>query len=94
MTLNQHRLKNIVNGNDRWEFLLHLNRCDFAKIFFTIIIPNPAAATEQILFAATYDIALAVLPSDIHVTTSKENVLKVVKLCKLNFEISQSDCLH
>lgn len=27
-----------------------------------------------------------VLPSDIHVTTSKENVLKVVKLRKLNFE--------
>jgi len=35
---------------------------------------------EKTLLTATYDNALAVFPSDIHVTTSKENVLKVVKL--------------
>lgn len=43
-------------------------------------MPNPAAAMEPILFAATYDSALVVLPSEIQLTTSKENVLKVVKL--------------
>jgi len=38
------------------------------------------------LLAATYDSALAVFPSDIHVTTSNEKVLKVVKLRKLTNE--------
>jgi len=71
----------IVNGNDTsWRFLLHRSRYALAKIFFTTIIPTPAAAIEKKLFAATYDNALEVLPSDIHVTTSKENVLNVVKL--------------
>ena len=59
---------------------MHLDRYAFVKIFFTIIMPNPAAAMEPILFAATYDSALVVLPSEIQLTTSKENVLKVVKL--------------
>lgn len=60
--------------------MAHFNGYVLVKTFFTSIMPNPAAATEQILFVATYDNALVVLPSDIHVTTSTENVLKVVKL--------------
>lgn len=94
MILNQYRTKNIVNGNDKWEFLLHQTRYALAKIFFTTIIPIPAAATEKTLLAATYDNALAVFPSDIHVTTSKENVLKVVKLRKSITERKQSDNFH
>ena len=62
-----------------------------ANIFLTTIIPSPAAAIEQILLVATYDNALAVLPSDIHVITSNENVLKVVKLRKSITESEESD---
>ena len=62
-----------------------------ASIFLTTIIPSPAAAIEQILLVATYDNALVVLPSDIHVITSNENVLKVVKLRKSITESKESD---
>ena len=46
----------------------------------TTAIPAPAARTPPILLVATYDIALAVLPSLSIVTTSTEKVLNVVKL--------------
>lgn len=43
-------------------------------------MPTPAATKHPILLVATYDRAVAVLPSFNIVTTSTANVLNVVKL--------------
>jgi hypothetical protein len=48
--------------------------------FFINAIPSAAAAKPPTLFVATYETALAVFPSDNHVTTSTKKVLNLGKL--------------